>query len=104
RAGAPVMLLPSPLGELEAVTQRQFLEAARSPLPDHQGHIAEALRTVWRDYGALAPDPAETRSCLQQLAGMRQMTEAYLAAYTMAHRGGPATRPSTAGAAVLAPA
>ena len=53
-AGGSVVLIPSPLGELDRVTQRQFLDAAESELPEHRANIAEALRTVWRDYGSFA--------------------------------------------------
>ena len=87
-AGGAVLLLPSPLGELDRVTQRQFLEAAAAELPEHRHHVAEALRRAWRDYASLAAGLGETRARLLELADMRQMTEAYLLAYTMACRGG----------------
>src|SRR6266851_1936880 len=75
-AGGSMVLLPSPLGELEAVMQQQFLEAAASPLPEHRANIAEALRHVWRDYGSFAAGAVETGGRLQQLSGMQQMTDA----------------------------
>ncbi len=103
-AGGSVMLLPSPLGELEGVTQRQFLAAASSPLPQHRANLAEALRAVWRDYGAFAAGAAETRARLRELADLRQMTDCYLDAYTLAWRGGAPRRPLAAAAAALAPA
>ena len=87
-AGGPVVLLPSPLGELDWVTQRQFLEAAASDLPAHREHIAEALRIVWRDYASFAAGVPEMRARLQDSSGMQQMTDSYLLAYTMACRGG----------------
>ncbi len=86
--GGSVVLIPSPLGELDAVTQRQFLEAAASELPEHRANVAEALRNVWRDYGAFAAGVADTSARLRELSGMQQMTDAYLLAYTMARRGG----------------
>ncbi len=90
--GGSVVLLPSPLGELESVTQQQFFAAAVAELPDHQANIAKALRNVWRDYGAFAAAVAETRARLRNSCGMQQMTDAYLLAYTMARRGGPFDR------------
>ena len=94
-AGGSVLLLPSPLGELDAVTQQQFLEAAAIPLPQHRANIAEALRTVWQDYGRFAAGVPDTRARLRQLHGMQQMTDAYLDAYAMARRGGrPPHRPT----------
>jgi glycosyltransferase involved in cell wall biosynthesis len=87
-AGGPVVLVPSPLGELDRVTQRQFLEAAASDLPQHREHIAEALRIVWRDYASFAAGVPEMRTRLRDLSGMQQMTDSYLLAYTMARRGG----------------
>jgi len=91
-AGGSVVLLPSPLGELESVTQQQFLAAASSPLPEHLANVAEALRQVWRDYGSLAAGVAQTRARLLEFSGMQQMSDAYLAAYTMACRGGSTRR------------
>jgi glycosyltransferase involved in cell wall biosynthesis len=91
-AGGSVVLLASPLGELESVTQRQFVEAALSELPEHRAKIAEALCNVWRDYGAFAAGTADTSARLRELSGMPQMTEAYLFAYAMARRGGPSRR------------
>jgi glycosyltransferase involved in cell wall biosynthesis len=87
-AGGSVVLIASPLGELDRVTQRQFLDAASADLPEHRSRIAEALRTVWRDYGAFAGGIAQTRARLRELSGMQQMTDAYLRAYTLASRGG----------------
>jgi glycosyltransferase involved in cell wall biosynthesis len=101
--GDGVVLLPSPLGELEGVTQQQFLEAAHSPLPEHRDYIAAALRQVWRDYGLFVAGAAETRARLRERCDMRRMTEAYLDAYAMAYRGGGRGAVS-AEAAVLAPA
>jgi O-antigen biosynthesis protein len=92
--GGSVVLIPSPLGELEGVTQRQFLDAAASDLPEHRKQIAEALRNVWRDYGAFAAGIVETRARLRDLHGMRQMTASYLLAYTLACRGGGSGRTS----------
>jgi glycosyltransferase involved in cell wall biosynthesis len=89
--GCPAVLLPSPLGELESVTQQQFFEAAAAELPEHRANIAEALRNVWRDYGSFAAAVAETRARFRESGGMQQMTDAYLLAYTMARRG-PARR------------
>ena len=83
-----VLLLPSPLGELEEVTQRQFLAAANAPLPQHRANIAEALRRVWRDYGAFAAGADDTRARLREFADMAAMTASYLDAYTLARRGG----------------
>src|SRR5260370_33824705 len=59
-AGGSMVLLPSPLGELEAVTQQQFPEAATSPLPEHRSNIAAALRHVWRAYARCTPRWAAT--------------------------------------------
>ena len=87
-AGGSVVLLPSPLGELDGVTQRQFLEAAEAELPEHRSNIAEALGTVWRDYGSFAAGVADTRVRLRELHGMQPITDAYLLAYTIAFRGG----------------
>jgi len=87
-AGGSVVLIPSPLGELDRVTHRQFIDAATADLPEHRGHVAEALRTVWRDYGSLAAGAGQTRARLMEISGMQQMTDAYLLAYTMAFRGG----------------
>ena len=87
-AGGPVVLVPSPLGELDRVTQRQFLEAAASDLPEYRKHIAEALRNVWRDYASFADGVPQLRVRLRDSSGMQQMTDAYLLAYTMARRGG----------------
>ena len=70
------------------MTQRQFLDAAAADLPEHRSRIAEALRTVWRDYGSFAGGIGETRARLRELSGMQRMTDAYLLAYTMAYRGG----------------
>jgi len=86
--GGSVVLLPSPLGELEAVTQRQFIKAAASDLPEHRKNVAAALRNVWRDYGSFAAGVADTQARLRELHDIRQMTESYLLAYTMARRGG----------------
>jgi glycosyltransferase involved in cell wall biosynthesis len=86
--GGSVVLIPSPLGELDRVTQRQFLDAAAAELPEHRSRVADALRTVWRDYGSFADGVGETRARLRELSGMQQMTDAYLLAYTMACRGG----------------
>jgi glycosyltransferase involved in cell wall biosynthesis len=83
-AGGSVVLLPSPLGELDGVTQRQFLDAAESELPEHRANIAEALRSVWRDYGSFAAGVADTRVRLRELHGMQPITDAYL----LASRGG----------------
>ena len=83
-----MVLIPSPLGELDRVTQRQFLDAAAAELPEHRSRIAEALRAVWRDYGAFAGGVAQTHARLRELSGMQQMTDAYLLAYTLASRGG----------------
>ena len=87
-AGGSVMLLPSPLGDLEGVTQRQFLDATTSDLPEHRKNVAEALRIVWRDYGSFTAGVSDARARLRDLHGMQQMTDAYLGAYTMARRGG----------------
>jgi glycosyltransferase involved in cell wall biosynthesis len=92
--GGTVILLPSPLGELEGVTQRQFLAAANSLLPQHRANIADALRAVWRDYGAFCAGVDDTRAQLRELADMEAMTEAYLDAYTLARRGGMSRRQS----------
>jgi glycosyltransferase involved in cell wall biosynthesis len=86
--GGSVVLIPSPLGELDRVTQRQFLEAAAADLPEHRANIAGALRTVRRDYGSFAAGVAETRARLRESSRMQQMTDAYLHAYTLAWRGG----------------
>jgi O-antigen biosynthesis protein len=102
-AGGAVVLLPSPLGELDRVTQQQFLAAARSELPEHRANIANALRTVWHDFGSFAAGAAETRARLRALCGMPQMTAAYLDAYTLARRGGPARRRTEAEAALADP-
>jgi O-antigen biosynthesis protein len=83
-----VVLIPSPLGELDRVTQRQFTDAAMTDLPEHRRQVAEALRTVWRDYGSLAAGVGQTHARLCEISGMRQMTDAYLLAYTLAFRGG----------------
>lgn len=91
-AGGTVILLPSPLGELEGVTQRQFLAAANSSLPQHRANIADALRTVWQDYGTFAAGADDTSARLRELADLPAMTEAYLDAYTLARRGGAARR------------
>ncbi len=91
-AGGSVILLTSPLGELEAVAQPQFLEAAASELPEHRANVADALRNVWRDYGSFAAGVADTRTRLRELSGMQQMTDAYLFAYAMARRGSPSRR------------
>jgi hypothetical protein len=82
------VLIPSPLGELDRVTQRQFTDAAMTDLPEHRRQVAEALRTVWRDYGSLAAGVGQTHARLCEISGMRQMTDAYLLAYTLAFRGG----------------
>ena len=86
--GGSIVLLPSPLGELEAVTQRQFLDAAQSPLPEHRVNITAALREVWRDYGLFAAAAADLQTRLPAYAGLADMRDAYLTAYTRAYRGG----------------
>lgn len=91
-AGGSVVLLASPLGELESISQQQFYAATTSELPEHRANVAEALRNVWRDYGTFAAGIADTRARLRELSGMRQMTDAYLSAYAMARRGGPSGR------------
>jgi hypothetical protein len=91
-ASGSVILLASPLGELESVTQQQFYEAAASEQPQHRANVTEALRHVWRDYGSFAAGTADTRARLRDLSGMQQMTDAYLFAYAMARRGGPSRR------------
>ncbi|MGE5268342.1 MAG: glycosyltransferase, partial [Thiohalocapsa sp.] len=96
--GGSVILLPSPLGELDRVTQQQFLAAAHAALPDHRANIAAALRTAWQDYGSLAAATEETRARLRRLADMAAMTEAYLDIYTLALRGGWAERRQDANA------
>lgn len=101
-AGGSVMLLPSPLGELDAVTQRQFLTAASALLPQHRANIAAALRTAWQEYGRFAAGADETRGRLRELADMHRMTEAYLDTYTLARRGGRLRRQPAAGQAALA--
>ncbi len=104
-AGYPLLLLPSPLGELDQVTREQFLAAAAEPLPEHQKNVATALRQVWRDYGSLVASALEGSARLREVSSMAPMTDAYLRAYTLAARGGPARRPSDAAAsAILAPA
>ena len=64
-AGRAVVLLPSPLGELEAVTQQQFLAAAMASLPEHRANVADALRDAWRDYGSLTAAAAESPAPLE---------------------------------------
>jgi len=105
-AGGSVVMIPSPLGELDRVTQRQFLDAASADLPAHREHIAEALRTVWREYPSFAAGVPGMQARLRELSCMQRVTDAYLAAYTMARRGGrpsrrlaPATRALPADAA-----
>jgi glycosyltransferase involved in cell wall biosynthesis len=90
-AGSSVVLIPSPLGELDWMTQRQFLEAATADLPEHRERIAEALRTVWREYPSFAAGVPEMQARMRELSCMQKVTDAYLVAYTMARRGG---RPS----------
>jgi glycosyltransferase involved in cell wall biosynthesis len=85
--GAAVLLLPSVLGELDGVTQRQFLDAAAPDMPEHRDRIAAALRTVHREYGAYAGAALEAGPRLRDLTDMRRMTDAYLLAYTLARRG-----------------
>jgi glycosyltransferase involved in cell wall biosynthesis len=102
-AGGSVVLLPSPLGELESITQRQFLDATAADLPEHRKNIAEALRNVWRDYGAFAAGVADARARLRDLHGMQQMIDAYLLAYTLARRGG-GSAPTNHRSVQLAPA
>jgi glycosyltransferase involved in cell wall biosynthesis len=87
-AGGSVVLIPSPLGELNRVTQRQFIEAAAADLPEHRANVAAALRTVWHGYGSFAAGVAETRARLRESSRMQQMTDAYLLAYALAWRGG----------------
>ncbi len=87
-AGGPVVLMPSPLGELDRVTRRQFIEAIASDLPEHREHIADALRVAWQDYASLAAGVPEMQARLRDSSGMQQMTDSYLLAYTMACRGG----------------
>jgi glycosyltransferase involved in cell wall biosynthesis len=101
-AGGSVVLVPSPLGELDRVTQRQFLDAAAADLPEHRANVAEALRTVWRDYGSFAAGVAETHTRLRQSSSMDRMTDAYLLAYTLAWRGGPPRSTPEAQAALFA--
>ncbi|HKS88506.1 MAG TPA: glycosyltransferase [Stellaceae bacterium] len=83
----PVVLLPSPLGELEQIGQQQFVAAAMGELPQHRRNLERALRRVWRDYDLHAAGIAEGQALLRERHGMQRMTEAYLAAYTMAYRG-----------------
>jgi glycosyltransferase involved in cell wall biosynthesis len=87
-ADGAILLLPSPLGELDAVDQQQFFAAAASDLPQHRENLAEKMRTAWREYGSLAAGVSQTRARLLDLHGMAGMTDAYLDAYTMAYRGG----------------
>jgi glycosyltransferase involved in cell wall biosynthesis len=103
-AGGSVVLLPSPLGELDEVTQQQFLDATHSPLPEHRTNVAEALRNAYREYVSFAVGIEETRARLRELCGMQQMTDGYLFAYAMAARGGRARRRREASAGVFAPA
>lgn len=88
--GGPVVLLPSPLGELDRVTQQQFLETASSPLPEHRDHIAAALREAWRNYAGLAAGIPALRRRVREAHGMARMAEAYRLACTLAYRGGSA--------------
>ena len=90
--GGPVVLLPSPLGELEGVTQERFFAAASAELPEHRASIADALRNVWRDYPSFAAAAAQTRARLRDSGTMQRMTDAYLLAYTLAGRGSHAYR------------
>ena len=100
--GGSVVLLPSPLGELEGVTQRRFLDAARSSLPEHRANIADALREVWRDYGSFAAAAAELQARLPAHAGLAAMTDAYRTAYTLAYRGGGRQRHAASAVPVVA--
>jgi glycosyltransferase involved in cell wall biosynthesis len=100
--GGSVILLPSPLGELERVTQREFLAAANALLPQHRANIADALRTAWNDYGAFAAGADDTSARVRELADFGMMTEAYLDAYTLAGRGGIPHRQSAQRSAALA--
>ena len=103
-AGGSIVLLPSPLGELDSVTQRQFLEAAAAELPRHRENLAQALRTAWREYGSLAAGATQTRARLRELHGMEQMTAGYLRAYAMSYRARSLPKPQRAPEASLAAA
>ena len=103
-AGGAIVLLPSPLGELDGVTQQQFFAAATAELLEHRANIAAALRNVWRDYRTLAAAIGDIRAHAARPSGMRQMAEAYMLAYTLAYRGGPALRRRAPEAALPPPA
>ncbi len=98
--GGSVVLVPSPLGELEQVSPEQFRAAMVAELPEHRRHIADALRTVWQDYGTYVAGTAETQERVGELADMRRMVDATLWSYTLARRGGGVARSTQTLAAV----
>ena len=84
--GGAVLVIPSPLGELDFVTQSHFYAAISSELPRHRDTLAEMMRRVWRDYPAFAAGVPKTRARLIELCNMQRFTEAYLDVYGAAHR------------------
>jgi glycosyltransferase involved in cell wall biosynthesis len=83
-----VVLLPSPLGELDTVSDTQFFAAAETDLPEHLANIAASLRRVRQDCPTFAAGVPATRARLLALHRMERMTRSYIEAYTMACRGG----------------
>jgi glycosyltransferase involved in cell wall biosynthesis len=83
-----IVLIPSPLGELDDVSFETMIETLVSEMSEHRAHIAAGLRTVAADYPAFAARVTQSRARLAQLCDMRAMTSSYLDAFTMAYRGG----------------
>jgi glycosyltransferase involved in cell wall biosynthesis len=90
--GGSVVLLPSPLGELDNVSDAQFFAATASDLPEHRANIADALRRVRRDYRKYAAGVPAIRARLRGDLGIDKLTRSYIDTYTMACRGGAALR------------
>ncbi len=88
-AGGSLVVIPSPLGELDHITQKQFYDSIMSDLPEHRQNLVYALRMVWQDYERLARGVPKTRARANELCNMQAVTEGYLRAYAMArHRTG----------------
>lgn len=86
--GGSVVLVPSPLGELDDVSDAAFFAAADAELPEHRANMAAALRLVRREYKGLADGATRTRAVLLERHRLERMTRSYLEAYTMTRRGG----------------
>ena len=84
--GGTVLVIPSPLGELDFVTQSQFYKAISSELPRHREALAEMICRVWHDYPAFATGVPKMRARLIELCDMQRFTEGYLYVYGAAHR------------------